>query len=81
MLKPSESIFRLTRALILLTTLYVLHGVNGRSTSTDKGWLRVCNNFDGELNSKHYEVEAEKCPHGAWLSESLHGGCICLNGL
>ncbi|ODN04615.1 hypothetical protein Ocin01_02056 [Orchesella cincta] len=45
----------------------------------NKGWLRLCNKDSG--SSQHYEVEADKCPHGAWLSESLQGGCVCLNGL
>lgn len=46
-----------------------------------KGWLRVCNDRENGESLQHYEVEAEKCPYGAWLSESLEGGCVCLNGL
>ncbi|CAL8122901.1 unnamed protein product [Orchesella dallaii] len=48
----------------------------------NKGWLRICNGGSGSSESPQlYEVEADKCPHGAWLSESLTGSCVCLNGL
>lgn len=74
---------------ISTTTVYSATFTGGRNSNKNfdnikdhaKGWLRVCNDRENGESLRHYEVEAEKCPYGAWLSESLQGGCVCLNGL
>jgi hypothetical protein len=44
----------------------------------EKGWFRIC---DKNNNGRVEEIQSDQCPNGAWLSQSVFGECVCLNGL